>query len=136
MPRKSPWTIEELMDRTIPDGSCRIWFGPQLKGQPIVRINGLRTPVKRAIFTLQGGREPIPTKTGQIVRYTARCGHALCVAPEHIEPVLTNEKAPLPKAADENTSWRSPEQLANLAQGTVAKAMRNRHPLDLHWSVA
>ena len=83
MPRKSPWTIEELMDRTIPDGSCRIWFGPQLKGQPIVRINGLRTPVKRAIFTLQGGREPIPTKTGQIVRYTARCGHALCVATKH-----------------------------------------------------
>ena len=41
-----------------------------------------------------------------------------------------------PEQDDDGDEFYTGERRAQLVQDTIANAMRSRHPLDLHWSVA
>lgn len=86
MTRSRPWTLDELLNRTIADGDCLIWQGTQAGGHPSSRYphTGDRYAHRLAYELAKG---PIP----QGLEIDHVCRRKLCVNPAHLEAVTRHE---------------------------------------------
>lgn len=75
--KKTVYTLETLLKRTIEEGDCLLWTGYHGNETPYVFHDGKLWPVRRLILALSG-IEQKSTFAG------CSCGNKSCVAPEHI----------------------------------------------------
>jgi hypothetical protein len=69
---------ERIYQQVIVEDECWIWKGAEINGQPVMWFQGKSKYVRRHLAAERG----MPDSPSW--RYPAKCGHAACVAPDHI----------------------------------------------------
>lgn len=78
--------VDELLERTVEEGECRVWQGFMKKVlNPMVRHGGVQVPVRKLVAQLSGR----PVLAGGY--WSTRCGTVGCIAPDHIVRRNTRE---------------------------------------------